>query len=89
MWGNSDNTSCKGQEHAQIDLIKAIAGCTNTKVVFMCILRFHARKGYLQHYESILKELEGHPDQKSESSAPQDIVQQAPSVSPVAAYQAG
>ena len=72
MWGNSDNTSCQGPEHAHIDLIKAIAECTNNKDVFMCILRFHARKGYLQHYESILKELEGHPDQTSESSSPQD-----------------
>ena len=72
MWGNSDNTSCQGPEHAHIDLIKAIAECTNNKDVFMCILRFHARKGYLQHYESILKELEGHPEQPSESSAPQD-----------------
>ena len=72
MWGNSDNTSCQGPEHAHIDLIKAIAECTNNKDVFMCILRFHARKGYLQHYESILKELEGHPDQPSKSSAPQD-----------------
>ena len=27
----------------------------------MCILRFHARAGYLQHYETLLKELNGHP----------------------------
>ena len=27
----------------------------------MCIFRFHTRKGYPQHYESILKEQEGHP----------------------------
>ena len=33
----------------------------------MCILCFHTSKGYLQHHESI-----GHPDQPSESSAPQD-----------------
>ncbi len=26
----------------------------------MCILRFHAREGYLQHYETLLKELEAH-----------------------------
>ena len=29
-------------------------------------------KGYPQHYKRSLKELEGHPDQPSESSAPQD-----------------
>jgi hypothetical protein len=27
----------------------------------MCILRFHARAGYLQHYETLLKELNVHP----------------------------
>ena len=26
----------------------------------MCILRFHARAGYLQHYETLLKEVELH-----------------------------
>ena len=28
---------------------------------FMFILRFHARAGYLQHYETLLKELNEHP----------------------------
>ncbi len=27
----------------------------------MCILRFHARAGYLQHYETLLKEINAHP----------------------------
>ena len=27
----------------------------------MCILRFHASAGYLQHYETLLKELNEHP----------------------------
>ena len=27
----------------------------------MCILRFHARAGYLQHYKTLLKELNAHP----------------------------
>ncbi len=27
----------------------------------MCILRFHACAGYLQHYETMLKELNTHP----------------------------
>jgi hypothetical protein len=58
MWGNSDNTSCQSAEHAHIDLIKAVASCTNNKDVFMCILRFHARRGYLQHYETLLRELD-------------------------------
>ncbi len=41
--------------------------CATTQVVainkdvFMCILRFHARAGYLQHYETMLKELNTHP----------------------------
>ena len=41
MWGNSDTTSGKGLEHAHIDLIKAIAECTNNKDVFirMCIFQ--------------------------------------------------
>ncbi len=36
--------------------------------VFMCILRFHARAGYLQHYETLLKEIQLHPT----SDAPQE-----------------
>jgi hypothetical protein len=27
----------------------------------MCILRFHARTGYLQHYETLLKEINADP----------------------------
>jgi hypothetical protein len=57
MWGNSDNRSCQSAEHAHIDLIKAVAGCTINKDVFMCILRFHARRAYLQHYQALLQEL--------------------------------
>jgi hypothetical protein len=47
-WGNSDNTSCQSAERAHIALIKVVAGCTNNKNVFVCILRFHARSAYLQ-----------------------------------------
>ena len=45
MWGNSDNTSCQSAEHAHIDLIKSVAGCTNDN--FICILRFHPRQAAL------------------------------------------
>jgi hypothetical protein len=38
-----------------------VANLSNNKDVFMCILRFHARAGYLQHYETLLKELNTHP----------------------------
>ena len=38
-------------------------------IVFMCILRFHARAGYLQHYEALLKEFKEH--------VPEDVVPQA------------
>ena len=40
LWGNSDNTSCQGAEHAHIELIKSVAHLTNNKDVFLCILRF-------------------------------------------------
>ena len=62
MWGNSDNTSCQGAEHAHIELIKSVAHLTNNKDVFLCILRFHTRVGFLRHYERLLSELEGLPD---------------------------
>ena len=48
-------------QHAHIENIKTVANLSNNKDVFMCILRFHARAGYLQHYETLLKELNGHP----------------------------
>ncbi len=37
--------------------IKTVANLSNNKDVFVCILCFHARAGYLQHYENLLKEL--------------------------------
>ena len=49
LWGNSDNlnTSCQGAEHAHIELIESVAHLTNNKDVFLCILRFHTRVGFL------------------------------------------
>ena len=39
----------------------------------MCILRFNARAGYLQHYETLLKELEAHvPEDVGSQAEPQD-----------------
>ncbi len=38
----------------------------------MCILRFHARAGYLPHYETLLKELEDVPDADGSQAEPQD-----------------
>ena len=38
----------------------------------MCILRFHARAGYLQHYETLLKELEDVSEADGSQAAPQD-----------------
>ena len=49
------------QQHAHIENIKTVANLTNNKDVFMCILRYHARVGYLQHYETLLKEINSHP----------------------------
>ncbi len=37
-----------------------MANVTNNKDVFLCILRFHARAGYLQTYETLLKEISMH-----------------------------
>jgi hypothetical protein len=36
-----------------------VAKCTNNKDVFVCILRFHARRAYLQHYQTLMQELKG------------------------------
>ncbi len=41
----------------------------DNKDVFMCILRFHARAGYLQHYQALLKE---HNDHVPYDAGPQD-----------------
>ena len=45
---------------------------TNNKDVFMRILRFHARAGYLQTYETLLKEIKNHPESEGSHSAPLD-----------------
>ncbi len=38
----------------------------------MCILSFHAQAGYLQHYETLLKELEDVPDAVGSQAEPED-----------------
>ncbi len=48
-------------QHAHIKNIKTMANLTNNKDVFMCILCFHARAGYLQANENLLKEVNLHP----------------------------
>ncbi len=45
------------QQHAHIENIKTVENLTDSKDVFMCILRYHARAGYLQTYETLLKEI--------------------------------
>ncbi len=49
------------QQHAHIENIKTVENLTNNKDVFMCILWYHARAGYLQTYETLLKEINSHP----------------------------
>ena len=50
-------SSCLFCQHAHIENIKTVADLPNNKDVFMCILRFHAQAGYLQTYETLLKEI--------------------------------
>jgi hypothetical protein len=38
-----------------------VANLTNNKDAFMRILRFHARAGYLQTYQTLMKEINLHP----------------------------
>ncbi len=47
-------------QHAHIEKIKTEANLINNKDVLMCIMRFHARADYLQHYElSVQRRLVG------------------------------
>ncbi len=48
-------------QHASIKNIKTVPNLTNNKDVFMCILCFLALAGYLQTYETLLKEINEHP----------------------------
>ncbi len=59
-------------QHAHIENIKSVANLSNNKDVLMCILRFHARAGYLQHYETLLRELEEVSDADGSQAEPQD-----------------
>ena len=58
-------------QHAHIENIKTVANLSNNKDVFMCILRFHARAGYLQHYETLLKDLHLTSDEPQEEPVDQ------------------
>jgi hypothetical protein len=51
--------------NAHIENIKMVANLSNNKDVFMCILRFHARAGYLHTCETLLKEIQSHPGSDS------------------------
>ncbi len=57
MWVWTENTSCQGPEHAQIDLINSVANLTNNKDVFLCILCYHYRRGLVQQYEQVLEDM--------------------------------
>ena len=60
-------------QHAHIENIKSVANLSNNKDVSMSILCFHARAGYLQHYEALLKELNNQvPDDAAPQDEPQD-----------------
>ncbi len=48
-------------QHTHIENIKTVANLTSNKDVFMCILCFHARAGYLETYKNLLKEVNLHP----------------------------
>jgi hypothetical protein len=48
-------------QHAHVENIKTVANLSNNKDVFMCIRRSHTCAGYLQHYKTLLKELNVHP----------------------------
>ena len=69
MWGWSENTSCQGPEHAHIDIIKTVAHLTNNKDVFLCILRYHCRRGFIQQYEQMLEDMV----EDGDTSGPQTI----------------
>jgi hypothetical protein len=65
------------QCHAHIENIKTVANLSNNKDVFMCILRFHARAGYLQTYETLLNEINSHPDSDEIPQDQYDVEPQA------------
>ena len=46
-----------GPEHAHIELLKSVAHLTNNKDVFLCILRYHCRRGLVQQYEQMLEDM--------------------------------
>ena len=73
MWGWSENTSCQGPEHAHIDLITSVAHLTNNKDVFLCILRYHCRRGLVQQYEQMLEDM---IDDSSAGSRPMEMDQE-------------
>jgi hypothetical protein len=60
--------------------IKTVANLTNlnNKDVFLCIIRFHAQAGYLQTYETLLKEMNAYPVLDVESVALADRNLNAP-----------
>ena len=77
MWGWSELTSCQGPEHAHIDLIKSVAHLTNNKDAFLCILRYHCRRGLVQQYEQMLEDmLDGNEPAAGESESRQVAMDQ-------------
>ncbi len=54
----------------RIENLKTVANLINNKDIFMCIIRFNARAGYLYQYETLLMEINFHPDSDSEEVPP-------------------
>ena len=73
MWGWSELTSCQGPEHAHIDLLKSVAHLTNNKDIFLCILRFHARRAHLQHLELLLEDIQRQSEGMSDVTTLVDV----------------
>ena len=46
-----------------------MAHLTNNKDVFLCILRFHTRVGFLRHYKRLLSEVDGFPGEPADEYA--------------------
>ena len=48
-------------QHAHIENLKTVANLANNNNIFMCTVCFHAWAGYLQQYDTLLKETNSPP----------------------------
>jgi hypothetical protein len=72
LFGWPENFSGHGPEHCHIPFLKKVARCTNNKDMFLTIIRYHARLGYLNYLAMLQDDLADAKREEADGSESDD-----------------